>query len=993
MATQIKLRRDTDANWTTNSTVVLAQGEIGVNLTNGQFKLGNGTSTWAQLTYFQPGAPEAASINNFGEGFSLTSANKIVTNKLYSTNLTQPNQHYRLEVDTNGVVVLPDSSIINGATLKTIAGNYAGITAGPASPAGRDEDSWVWVDNDGATISTKTSTDNHQWKFDNTGNLTLPAGGDIVDSNGDSVLGGGEGLPTITVPAATGTDYKGLQVSYGSFYGNPQSSTRSVNKVVIHKPAITTTTISDDSNDDFFQVSGVGTSDVLAMFVFFSDINGEKPVSDIQAFAEEVIDLVILDEGVEGDYNTVDEMKTAFYANYADLATALNGLATDFLFFDDVLALNGGVTTVRQGSGATFNITNNGDGTYTVGGGGGANYLPGHKIKILASELEAGVTPENDIIITVTEVISGGIIDEITHTGTAAGTSVATDNGVTGTNYNVGSGFTVTNIGKYTGYVNYNTYGTNYVVGDVITLLGANLTNGTTPENNITITVVQVDGGGQPFDYTSSGTIPDVWKANSIGDGGSDEYDTGNYIDSSYDTQIDYNGGATVANGVAAFGTGSSYSFVYQASIFGLFVTGNSSTRIGTSGGGGDSGSVAVAGNIYGPNTAEQIFDNAVTHINIVSDPYAGPLIMFTRTDYGDEIDEISDGLHITKDDQGWLYNDLEDDGHGSNTPTGSRWNNDGWDDFSDVESRTYTSLENIWGGNFQNIPGAKMIMLDETTDKYWAIEFLSWTNGNQGGGASYTRQELDLTNLATGIRFPDGTRLTSAAGVGRVKLRGSYGRRIEEVSGYDQVTVTERITAAEVTSTAALGNELALGNVTIVVSSPQQTALNAIVNSGAFYDFEVSSDETNWFSANYGGSGTTGGNLYFQLNLRNGVTLPVAQGATVYYRITTGGDPAVWWDKDDLPGGGADFRGAIIDYHAYTGDGTWIGTIHIVDDDGEENITHTEVSSGGTDMENDDLWLVENEGTISYRRIDGESATLRIQWTAKVFYGSEFYD
>ena len=56
MTTQIKLRRDTGANWTTNSTVVLAEGEIGVNLTNGQFKLGNGSSTWAQLTYFQPGA-------------------------------------------------------------------------------------------------------------------------------------------------------------------------------------------------------------------------------------------------------------------------------------------------------------------------------------------------------------------------------------------------------------------------------------------------------------------------------------------------------------------------------------------------------------------------------------------------------------------------------------------------------------------------------------------------------------------------------------------------------------------------------------------------------------------------------------------------------------------------------------------------------------------------------------------------------------------------
>ena len=56
MATQIKLRRDTAANWTTNSTVVLAAGEIGVNLTSGEFKLGDGASTWAALTYFQPGA-------------------------------------------------------------------------------------------------------------------------------------------------------------------------------------------------------------------------------------------------------------------------------------------------------------------------------------------------------------------------------------------------------------------------------------------------------------------------------------------------------------------------------------------------------------------------------------------------------------------------------------------------------------------------------------------------------------------------------------------------------------------------------------------------------------------------------------------------------------------------------------------------------------------------------------------------------------------------
>lgn len=52
MTTKIQLRRDTGTNWDANSTVVLSAGEIGVNLTNGQFKLGDGTSTWAQLSYY-----------------------------------------------------------------------------------------------------------------------------------------------------------------------------------------------------------------------------------------------------------------------------------------------------------------------------------------------------------------------------------------------------------------------------------------------------------------------------------------------------------------------------------------------------------------------------------------------------------------------------------------------------------------------------------------------------------------------------------------------------------------------------------------------------------------------------------------------------------------------------------------------------------------------------------------------------------------------------
>ena len=115
-----------------------------------------------------------------GEGFSLDVTDKVTTNKLYNSDLTQPSQHYRLTLGTTGTITLPDGSEILGATLKTIHGadTYAGITAGPDS--GNSEESWVWVDASGATIATKYSTDNYQWKFDNDGKLTLPDGGNIT---------------------------------------------------------------------------------------------------------------------------------------------------------------------------------------------------------------------------------------------------------------------------------------------------------------------------------------------------------------------------------------------------------------------------------------------------------------------------------------------------------------------------------------------------------------------------------------------------------------------------------------------------------------------------------------------------------------------------------------------------------------------------------------------------------------------------------------------
>lgn len=141
---------------------------------NGKVLTTDGTTvSWQFIS-----ADYVSSINDFGEGFSLNGANKIVTNKLYSTNQTNSAQHYRLELDTNGVVHLPDQSVINGATLRVVPGtgalNYAALAAGP--DLAHPEDSWLWVDYNGAWVGTDYSGTAYTWQFTNGGSLIFPDG-------------------------------------------------------------------------------------------------------------------------------------------------------------------------------------------------------------------------------------------------------------------------------------------------------------------------------------------------------------------------------------------------------------------------------------------------------------------------------------------------------------------------------------------------------------------------------------------------------------------------------------------------------------------------------------------------------------------------------------------------------------------------------------------------------------------------------------------------
>jgi hypothetical protein len=181
---------------------------------------------------------------------------------------------------------------------------------------------------------------------------------------------------------------------------------------------------------------------------------------------------------------------------------------TGFSVFETVQNVeyySGLTTTVRQGNGATFNIIDNGNGTYSAGiETGGTNYRVGHKIQISGSAI-GGVDVTNDITITVDSITGDGIIDGVSNTGTAAGTETATYNELTGTNYQVGSGATFY-YGKNTSNSNYNNYnswgvvsgGSNYAEGDVLTISGTQL-GGTSPANNMTFTAYTGQAGLNPL--------------------------------------------------------------------------------------------------------------------------------------------------------------------------------------------------------------------------------------------------------------------------------------------------------------------------------------------------------------------------------------------------------------------------------------------------------------------------------------------------------------
>jgi hypothetical protein len=510
-------------------------------------------------------------------------------------------------------------------------------------------------DKSGLTIRTFNQSNpnnevDHDWLFKGDGVLQLPVGGDIVDSEGNSVLGGVDNNIWVqtfeTASPATDVPQIAVSVEYDSAgniialfsHVNPDNGSTyySVGKYTTTGTRIWTARFDDEFYTDgwglavdnaggFIYIAGQtvadggqtnatltkisGTTGLVEWSKTYDfgynstsavvDVNSEgDPVmvgytsnGDDRYVTTTTIDQtdgsIIWSRGLDGQNDEQaygmavgpsGEVVAVGYMDQLDESTTysvtpLTGSGTNVLVINrsdlngavlsDAAEIAGtGITgtigvnainvytgltgTVQEGTGAVFEIGDNGLGAYTASGiqNNGTNYLPGHKILVLGTDL-GGATPANDCVITVDSISEGGLIFNWSVTGTAAGAEPTVHSPVTGTNYQTGSGITfdlfMNSDSTYTDQpVNITAVGSNYVDNDVVVISGA-LLGGTSPANDLTATidVTGNNGSGISNFLNFSGNAQTTTYRVRTEDGGPDFSGVGTWTLSNVETDTD----------------------------------------------------------------------------------------------------------------------------------------------------------------------------------------------------------------------------------------------------------------------------------------------------------------------------------------------------------------------------------------------------------------------------------------------------------------------
>lgn len=265
---------------------------------------------------------------------------------------------------------------------------------------------------------------------------------------------------------------------------------------------------------------------------------------------------------------------------------------------------------------------------------------------------------------------------------------------------------------------------------------------------------------------------------------------------------------------------------------------------------------------------------------------------------------------------------------------------------------------------------------------------------------SAYNGLELQFADApGAGLRFPDGSIQTTAYAGGTESPKnwtaesgGLYS--IRQAHGGIEVTLDQPLYYVE--SITVVGS--VTNSSTLTVSAPSELSgyMNDIYSNGVYFR-RLSMDfagQTRNFRIAY----PTSNENEWVIEPLDGL-LTTYNGNSYYVTLEYGGAPVVWWDADNLgfmpEGEEWKFRGAKIDYHAYSTDsGTIVGTIYIANDNGDNYVTHIETSSGANDTGNVVLWNRSGgEQQLYAYRADNEDDTVKIHWTAQVYYGTEYYD
>jgi hypothetical protein len=330
MANKIQLRRDTTVNWTT-ADPTLSQGEIGLDLTTGNIKIGTGLDSWSELDYAIPSIVGLASevyVNNAitalkaGAGSALDTLNELATALGNDANFSATvTAQLGLKANKSELSLVANSGNYNDLLNKPVLfdGAYNSLTGKP-----------TLFNGDYNNLSNKPTL--FDGDYDSLTHKPTLFSGDYDDLTDKPTLFDGDYDSLTSKP----TLFNGV---YSSLTGRPTLSAVSATgeyNDLLNKPSLSTVATSGSYAD----LSNKPAMATVATSGAYADLSGRPTLSNV---------------ATSGSYDDLSNKPSLFSGSYADLSNkpTLAAVATSGSYAD--LTGNPDVDKITLGDGTATN--------------------------------------------------------------------------------------------------------------------------------------------------------------------------------------------------------------------------------------------------------------------------------------------------------------------------------------------------------------------------------------------------------------------------------------------------------------------------------------------------------------------------------------------------------------------------------------------------------------------------------------------------------------